>query len=107
MIDVRVPDAPAVLYRLSAALAGYGLDIRSAKVATLGHEVVDVFYVQRGGRPPRQLTPAECDEVRAQLRTAVAADAAWQPSIAVGSAAARTARRRSGRPSRIVRPARA
>lgn len=68
MIDVRVPDAPAVLYRLSAALASWGATIRSAKVATLGHEVVDVFYVQRKGRPPRQLTPAECDEVRSLLR---------------------------------------
>jgi [protein-PII] uridylyltransferase len=45
IIDVRAPDAPATLYRLSHALAGAGYDIRSAKVATLGHEVVDVFYV--------------------------------------------------------------
>jgi [protein-PII] uridylyltransferase len=53
MIDVRAPDAIAVLHRLAAALASNGLDIRSAKVATLGHEVVDVFYVQdrRDGRP--------------------------------------------------------
>jgi len=49
MIDVRAPDAIAVLYRLAATLAGRGLDIRSAKVATLGHEVVDVFYVQQPG----------------------------------------------------------
>ena len=53
MIDVRVPDAPATLYRLSHALAEAGYDIRSAKVATLGHEVVDVFYVQcPGGKLP-------------------------------------------------------
>ncbi len=49
MIDVRAPDGIAVLYRLSSTLAAEGLDIRSAKVATLGHEVVDVFYVQRAG----------------------------------------------------------
>jgi [protein-PII] uridylyltransferase len=67
MIDVRVPDAPGVLFRLSDALASWGCTIRSAKVATLGHEVVDVFYVQRRGRPPRQLTSRECDEVRALL----------------------------------------
>jgi [protein-PII] uridylyltransferase len=47
MLDVRAPDAVAVLYRLAAALRDLGLDIRSAKVATLGHEVVDVFYVDR------------------------------------------------------------
>jgi [protein-PII] uridylyltransferase len=50
MIDVRAPDAIAVLYRLASTLAASGLDIRSAKVATLGHEVIDVFYVQRSGR---------------------------------------------------------
>ncbi len=49
MIDVRAPDGIAVLYRLGSTLAAEGLDIRSAKVATLGHEVVDVFYVQRTG----------------------------------------------------------
>ncbi|MEI6254962.1 MAG: hypothetical protein WCP30_19385 [Mycobacteriaceae bacterium] len=49
MIDVRAPDGPAVLYRLSHELAAAGLDIRSAKVATLGHEVVDVFYVTADG----------------------------------------------------------
>jgi [protein-PII] uridylyltransferase len=75
MIDVRVPDAPGVLYRLSTALAEFGVTIRSAKVATLGHEVVDVFYVQRRGRPPRQLTADECDEVRARLHRVVTADA--------------------------------
>ena len=74
MIDVRVPDAPGVLYRLSAALAAFGVTIRSAKVATLGHEVVDVFYVQRKGRSPRQLTPTECDDVRSLLRDVIAPD---------------------------------
>lgn len=45
VVEVRAPDAPAVLYRLAHALSTLGLDIRSAVVATLGHEVVDVFYV--------------------------------------------------------------
>ena len=69
MIDVRAPDAPATLYRLSHALAGAGYDIRSAKVATLGHEVVDVFYVQC---PSGQVPPGDHDEVRAQLTAALA-----------------------------------
>lgn len=46
IIDVRAPDGVAVLYRLSHELTMSGLNIRSAKVATLGHEVVDVFYVR-------------------------------------------------------------
>ena len=69
MIDVRVPDAPATLYRLSHALAEAGYDIRSAKVATLGHEVVDVFYVQC---PSGQLPDADHDPVREQLKAALA-----------------------------------
>jgi [protein-PII] uridylyltransferase len=47
VIEVRAPDAVGVLYRLAATLRDVDLDIRSAKVATLGHEVVDVFYVDR------------------------------------------------------------
>jgi [protein-PII] uridylyltransferase len=35
-----------VLYRITRALADLDLDIRTAKVATLGPEVVDSFYVQ-------------------------------------------------------------
>lgn len=72
MIDIRVPDGPAVLYQLSAALAAYGVNIRSAKVATLGHEVVDVFYVQRPGDESSQLTPDEHAELRGVLKTVIA-----------------------------------
>lgn len=72
MIDIRVPDGPAVLYQLSAALTAYGVNIRSAKVATLGHEVVDVFYVQQPADVPRQLTPAEIEELRELLKTVIA-----------------------------------
>lgn len=46
MVEVRSPDAEAVLYRLANALHCFDLDVVSAKVATLGHEVVDVFYVR-------------------------------------------------------------
>jgi [protein-PII] uridylyltransferase len=69
MIDVRAPDGPAVLYRLSHALAGAGYDIRSAKVATLGHEVVDVFYVES---PAGQHTAGDRDAVRTALTAALA-----------------------------------
>jgi [protein-PII] uridylyltransferase len=45
VIEVRAPDRIGTLYRITRALADLELDIRSAKVATLGHEVVDAFYV--------------------------------------------------------------
>jgi [protein-PII] uridylyltransferase len=34
-----------VLHRITSALATCGLDVRVARVSTLGHEVVDAFYV--------------------------------------------------------------
>ncbi len=46
VVEVRAADRVAVLYRITKALAELGLDIRHAKVQTLGHEVVDSFYVQ-------------------------------------------------------------
>ena len=45
VVEVRAPDDVGVLYRITRALADCDLDVRSAKVSTLGHEVVDAFYV--------------------------------------------------------------
>ncbi|HNJ97575.1 MAG TPA: [protein-PII] uridylyltransferase [Ilumatobacteraceae bacterium] len=70
VVEVRAPDAPAVLYRLSHALSTMGLDIGSAVVATLGHEVVDVFYVTSAGAK----LPADVhDSVRTALKAALEA----------------------------------
>lgn len=49
VVDVRTADRIGTLYRLTRALAGLGLDIRSARVASVGHEVVDSFYVVDAG----------------------------------------------------------
>ncbi|MGE0877868.1 MAG: [protein-PII] uridylyltransferase [Acidimicrobiia bacterium] len=46
VVEVRAPDVMGVLYRITKAIAEMGLDIRHAKVQTLGHEVVDAFYVR-------------------------------------------------------------
>ena len=45
VVEVRAPDGIGVLYRITRALADCDLDVRRAKVSTLGHEVVDAFYV--------------------------------------------------------------
>jgi [protein-PII] uridylyltransferase len=68
VIEVRAPDGPAVLYRVSHALSEIGLDIRSAKVATLGHEVVDVFYVTQHGA---QLAAGAVETTRAAVLAAL------------------------------------
>ena len=70
--EVRAPDAPAVLYRLSHALTGMGLDVRAAMVATLGHEVVDVFYVKTSKSPDGRIAEGDFEQVRADLKSALA-----------------------------------
>ena len=45
VVEVRAADGVGVLYRITRALAECDLDIQSARVSTLGHEVVDAFYV--------------------------------------------------------------
>jgi [protein-PII] uridylyltransferase len=45
VIDVHATDGVGVLYRITRAMMDLDLDIRSAKVQTIGHEVVDAFYV--------------------------------------------------------------
>jgi len=51
-LEVRAPDMVGVLHRITKAIADSGLDIRHARVLTLGNEVVDSFYVREsnGGR---------------------------------------------------------
>jgi [protein-PII] uridylyltransferase len=51
IIDVHTVDAVGVLFRITRALAELDLDIRTARVQTLGDQVVDAFYVRdRQGR---------------------------------------------------------
>jgi [protein-PII] uridylyltransferase len=76
VVEVRAPDAPIVLYRVAHALSVAGLDIRSAVVATLGHEVVDVFYVTRStgdaNSPSGHVPEGEFSEIKAAVRAALA-----------------------------------
>lgn len=50
-VEVRGPDSPGVLFRLSRVLAELGTELLGAQVATLGPEVRDTFFV-RGDLPP-------------------------------------------------------
>jgi len=46
VVEVHADDDIGLLYRLASAFADLSLDVRIAKVATLGKRVVDVFYVR-------------------------------------------------------------
>jgi [protein-PII] uridylyltransferase len=52
VVEVRAHDEPGLLWRIGRALGECGLDVRAARVETLGAEAVDVFYVvDRAGQP--------------------------------------------------------
>ena len=65
VVEVRAADAPGLLHRLLRAVSASGAQVRAAKVATLGADVVDVFYVvdEHGER----LSDAHLARLRAAL----------------------------------------
>jgi [protein-PII] uridylyltransferase len=68
VLEVRAPDSRGLLHRLALCLASAGLDVVSARIATLGHEVVDSFWVreQDGSLP----LPDRLDAVKPALARA-------------------------------------
>lgn len=71
VVEVSAPDRLGLLSDLTRALTEQGLDVHSARVATYGERVVDVFYVTTGNGEP--LTDHAAVE---RLRTALAEAAA-------------------------------
>ena len=68
VVEVRAGDRPGLLHRLGRALALLGVDIRGARVVTLGAEAVDVFYLQDG--QGRRLDESACRELTRLLTDA-------------------------------------
>jgi len=52
VVELRADDAIGLLYRVTAALERCRVDIRSARVSSLGGSVVDAFYVTTSGGAP-------------------------------------------------------
>ena len=46
VLEVRAADSPGLLYRIAQALEDAGVDVRAARISTLGAEVVDAFYLE-------------------------------------------------------------
>ena len=59
VLEVRAHDAPGLLHRVTAAIAQVGVSITAARVATLGSEVVDVFYMVDGRGEPLSANSGE------------------------------------------------
>ena len=66
LVEVHADDEVGLLYRLAATLADLHLDVRVAKVATLGARVVDVFYV-RTASGQKVVDPDTLDALRDAL----------------------------------------
>lgn len=49
VVEVRSKDSVGLLYHVTAVLARHRLDVVTARMSTLGHEVVDAFYVRAHG----------------------------------------------------------
>ena len=71
VIEVKCPDRLGLLYLITKTLAGLGLDIVSARIATEIDQAFDTFYVQdREGRKVED--PGALERVRAGLEQALA-----------------------------------
>lgn len=70
VVEVRTLDRVGVLYAIATTLAELELDIVVARIQTLGHEVVDVFYLRDvEGRP---LSADHLAELELGIRAAIA-----------------------------------
>ncbi|MCU1462475.1 MAG: glnD [Acidimicrobiales bacterium] len=74
VIDVQATDGIGVLFRITRALAELDLDIRSAKVQTLGEQVVDAFYV-RDSSGEKITDPHQLGEIERAVLHSLATDA--------------------------------
>jgi [protein-PII] uridylyltransferase len=68
VLEVSCPDGVGVLYRITRAFAELDLDIVSARVQTIGSDVVDAFYLRDGTgskiTDPDHLTEIELSVLR-------------------------------------------
>ncbi len=73
LVEVRATDRAGLLYRLTAALAAEGLDVRGATVETLGADAVDAFYLADPSGTP--VDEGQRERVAASLLAAAAGTA--------------------------------
>ncbi|MFN4368311.1 MAG: [protein-PII] uridylyltransferase [Acinetobacter sp.] len=69
MVEIATLDHPGLLAKIGGLFMMQGLDIHSAKIATLGERAEDIFFVtKKNGNP---MTPEESAEFAAALKTAL------------------------------------
>jgi [protein-PII] uridylyltransferase len=69
VIEIRAQDAPGLLHRIGRAMEITGLNVRSARISTLGANAVDAFYVTGSDGSP--LTDVRAAEVAREVERAL------------------------------------
>jgi [protein-PII] uridylyltransferase len=67
IVEVRAPDGVGVLSHIAWALAGTACDIAVVRALTLGHEVVDTFYVTDGPTGSKLTDPARLGAIEREI----------------------------------------
>jgi [protein-PII] uridylyltransferase len=80
VVEVRAADALGVLHRITGALTGAGLDLRTAHISTLGADVVDAFYVV-GPDGGKLADPAQREAVQQAVVAALTPPALTPPAL--------------------------
>ena len=79
IVEVRAADGIGVLARITAVFAPLGLQVQQAYVSTLGHEVVDTFYVT-GVAGEKLFDPGAIAGIERGVLRALGADEAPSPA---------------------------
>ena len=66
-----MPDGVGVLARIARAIAGRSCDIALVKAMTLGHEVVDTFYVTDGPSGTKVTDPTRVEDLQRAILAGV------------------------------------
>ncbi|MNC41779.1 Bifunctional uridylyltransferase/uridylyl-removing enzyme [compost metagenome] len=69
MVEISTLDQPGLLARVGGLFMMQGLDIHSARIATLGEKAEDIFFVTKKDGTP--LTEAEAEVFTAKLKAAL------------------------------------
>ena len=67
ILEVRAPDGIGVLAHIAWALASTSCDIRVVRALTLGHEVVDTFYVTDGATGEKITDPSRLAAIAREI----------------------------------------
>jgi [protein-PII] uridylyltransferase len=80
VLEVRAADELGLLHRVTRALFDCDLDVVSARVSTIGSEVVDAFYV-RDADGAKVTRPEDLRRIEAAVRAVVDPQATPEPTV--------------------------